>query len=127
MGNRSKLIIFVAATVVIIACGIYCCYSISNATAPLTIHFVSRTDGSGTYALEQRLWTAAGVNGYTNDSWYVSANSGMAATIRVANEMGGYTITDRGTYLKLKAEMNDALSLVILCENDSALLNPYGL
>jgi len=89
--------------------------------------FVSRTDGSGTHALEQRLWTAAGVTGYVNQSWYWSANSGMAATIRVANEKAAYTITDRGTYLKLKAEMNETLSLGILCEGDSALLNPYGM
>ncbi len=127
MGNRNKLIIVAAVAIVIIACGAYYYYAINNAPEPVTIHFVSRTDGSGTHALEQRLWTAAGITGYVNDSWYVSANSGMAATIRVANEMGGYTITDRGTYLKLKAEMNDTLSLVILCENDSALLNPYGL
>ncbi len=92
-----------------------------------TALFVSRTDGSGTHALEQRLWTSAGITGYVNSSWYWSANSGMAATIRVANEKGGYTITDRGTYLKLKSTMNDTLNLVILCENDSALLNPYGI
>lgn len=89
--------------------------------------FASRTDGSGTHALEQRLWVKAGITGYVNQSWYWSANSGMAATIRVANEKGAYTISDRGTYLKLKAEMNETLSLVILCENDSALLNPYGI
>jgi len=89
--------------------------------------FVSRSDSSGTHALEQRLWTSCGITGYTNSSWYWSANSGMAATIRVANEKGGYTISDRGTCLKLQSTMNDTLRLVILCENDSTLLNPYGI
>jgi tungstate transport system substrate-binding protein len=101
--------------------------NIASAGALGDAQFVSRTDGSGTHALEQRMWTSAGITGYVNQSWYWSANSGMAATIRVANEKGAYTITDRGTYLKLKAEMNETLSLFLLCENDTSLLNPYGM
>lgn len=89
--------------------------------------FVSRSDGSGTNALELRLWNSSNIMITGNDSWYVKANSGMAATIRVANEKGAYTISDRATYLKLKSEMNETLSLVILCENDTAFLNPYGM
>jgi ABC-type tungstate transport system permease subunit len=124
MVKQTNLLIIAAIAIVVIACGAYYYYTLS---VPSPGSFVSRTDGSGTHALEQRLWVKAGITGYVNQSWYWSANSGMAATIRVANEKSAYTITDRGTYLKLKSEMNDTLSLVILCENDSALLNPYGI
>jgi tungstate transport system substrate-binding protein len=87
--------------------------------------FVSRGDGSGTNALEKRLWTKAGITGYANASWYYSTGSGMAATIRVANEKAGYTITDRASFYSLNSTM--ALSLVIITEYDGALLNPYGI
>jgi len=87
--------------------------------------FVSRGDNSGTNALEKRLWTKAGVS--ASGTWYVSTGSGMAPTIRVANEKGGYTISDRGSFYKLRSTMNTTLSLVIVCENDTSLLNPYGI
>jgi tungstate transport system substrate-binding protein len=91
-----------------------------------TTIFVSRGDGSGTNALENRLWTAAGVN-TTGAIWYESAGQGMAPTIRIANEHVGYTISDRATFLTLQSTMNTTLNLVVLCENDTALLNPYGI
>jgi tungstate transport system substrate-binding protein len=99
--------------------------NIAQAGASGTATFVSRGDNSGTNALEIRLWTKAGIS--TNGTWYVSTGSGMAPTIRVANEKGGYTISDRGTFYKLQSTMNTTLSLVILCENDTSLLNPYGI
>jgi len=98
---------------------------IAQAGASGNATFVSRGDNSGTNALENRLWTKAGVT--ANGTWYVSTGSGMAPTIRVANEKGGYTISDRGSFYKLRSTMNASLSLVILCENDTSLLNPYGI
>lgn len=89
--------------------------------------FVSRGDGSGTHALEKGLWSKAGISSYANASWYLSAGSGMSDVIRIANEIDGYTIADRATYLALKAAMNSTLKLVALCENDTSLLNPYGI
>jgi tungstate transport system substrate-binding protein len=88
--------------------------------------FVSRGDGSGTNALENRLWVAVGLN-TTGKIWYESTGQGMAPTIRIANEHLGYTISDRATFLKLQSTMNTALNLIVLCENDTALLNPYGI
>jgi len=98
---------------------------IAQAGASGSATFVSRGDGSGTNALEERLWERTGVT--ANGTWYVSAGSGMAPTIRVANEKGGYAISDRGSFYKLISTMNASLSLVIICENDSSLLNPYGI
>ena len=46
---------------------------------------------------------------------------GMGQTLNVAAEKKGYTLTDRGTYLALKKNLN----LDILVEGDAALLNIY--
>jgi len=98
---------------------------IARAGADGNAAFVSRGDNSGTEALEKRLWADAGVS--ASGTWYVSTGSGMAPTIRVANERGGYTISDRGSFYKLRSTMNATLSLVVLCENDTSLLNPYSI
>jgi tungstate transport system substrate-binding protein len=81
--------------------------------------FVSRGDDSGTHALERRLWEAAGIA--PEGSWYTEAGSGMGDTLNIASERGGYTISDRGTYLSLR----DRLGLDVLVEGDPALLNVY--
>jgi len=88
--------------------------------------FVSRGDKSGTNALELRLWSAAGIAPKGRD-WYFESGSGMAPTLRITNEKQAYTVSDRGTWLKLKSEMGDSLNLEILYQGDNALLNPYGL
>lgn len=81
--------------------------------------FVSRGDESGTNALELRLWKSAGIT--PQGSWYVESGTGMGDTLNIASERGGYTISDRGTYLALR----DRLGLDILLEGDPALLNVY--
>lgn len=97
--------------------------------------FVSRGDGSGTHSLELRLWTWAGISP-RGRGWYLETGQGMARTLLVANdpprtlaieEGCAYTLTDRGTWLRLKAEMGNTLRLVNLFEGDRRLLNPYGL
>ncbi len=87
--------------------------------AESTSTFVSRGDDSGTHALEKRLWETAGIA--PEGSWYTEAGSGMGDTLNIASERGGYTISDRGTYLSLR----DRLGLEILVEGDPALLNVY--
>ncbi len=81
--------------------------------------FVSRGDSSGTHLLELRLWRSAGIR--PAGSWYLQAGQGMGATLRIASEKGGYTITDRGTYLALRAR----LGLAILLEGAPELRNVY--
>lgn len=81
--------------------------------------FVSRGDDSGTHALEKRLWEAAGIA--PEGSWYTEAGTGMGDTLNIASERGGYTVSDRGTYLALR----ERLGLVVLGEGDPALLNVY--
>lgn len=64
--------------------------------------FVSRGDESGTHAKEKALWAALGLNTTAFEtSWYKSIGQGMAATLRMAYELDGYTLTDEGTYWSL--------------------------
>ncbi len=81
--------------------------------------FVSRGDDSGTHAREKELWTRAGIT--PGGAGYQSTGQGMAATLRVASEKGGYTLTDRATYLANR----DSLQLAVLSEGDPSLLNVY--
>lgn len=82
--------------------------------------FISRGDESGTHKKELALWNEAGIDPRGN-AWYQETGQGMGATINVANEKLGYTLTDRGTYLAQKKN----IELEIVLEGDSPLLNIY--
>jgi tungstate transport system substrate-binding protein len=79
--------------------------------------FVSRGDESGTHARERSLWETAGVT--PGAPWYQETGQGMGATLRVAAEKAGYTLSDRATYLS----QPDGLALLV--EGDPGLLNVY--
>ncbi|HET7791024.1 MAG TPA: substrate-binding domain-containing protein [Gemmatimonadales bacterium] len=83
--------------------------------------FISRGDQSGTHQREQKLWKTAGVKPAPGAAWYVESGQGMAATLEMADEKRGYTLTDRGTYLAWK----DKLELVPLVQGDGLLFNVY--
>lgn len=82
--------------------------------------FVSRGDDSGTHKKELSIWKAANIE--PAGDWYLSAGKGMGDVIQMANEVNGYTLSDRATYLSMK----DNLDLEILVEGDSQLFNQYG-
>jgi tungstate transport system substrate-binding protein len=82
--------------------------------------FVSRADDSGTHKMELSLWKKAEMDP-AGQAWYLEAGQGMGATLRIASEKAGYTLTDRATYLASK----DTLSLAIVLQGDKALLNIY--
>jgi tungstate transport system substrate-binding protein len=84
--------------------------------------FLSRGDNSGTHAKEKGLWKAAGVSP-DGQRWYQQTGLGMGETLNVASEKGGYTLTDRGTYLALMRARRFALE--ILVEREPLLLNVY--
>ena len=50
----------------------------------------------------------------------------MLATINVAAERGGYTMTDRGTCIKYEANHKGNPPLHILVEGDEVLMNQYS-
>lgn len=88
--------------------------------------FVSRGDNSGTNKKEKSLWKAAGMTLPDEESWYVQTGQGMLPTINIAAERRGYTMTDRGTYIKYEANHNGNPPLKILVEGDAVLLNQYS-
>ncbi|TXT41935.1 MAG: tungstate transport system substrate-binding protein [Spirochaetes bacterium] len=84
--------------------------------------FVSRGDNSGTHVKEKDLWKLAGI--VPSGAWYKEAGQGMSQVIIMAEQLGGYTLSDRATWLAVK---NSAPRLSILFEGDKELLNPYGI
>ncbi len=83
--------------------------------------FISRGDDSGTHKKELSLWQKTDY--LPQGDWYKSVGQGMGKVIQIANEMGGYTMTDRGTWLAYQAKSN----LALLYQGDPPLFNPYGI
>jgi len=88
--------------------------------------FVSRGDNSGTNKKELALWKLAAIPAPEQEPWYRQSGQGMLATINVAGELKGYTLTDRGTYIKYESVAGGEPALVILVEGDKELLNQYS-
>jgi tungstate transport system substrate-binding protein len=88
--------------------------------------FASRGDNSGTHKMELSLWRAAGTEIPEKEAWYVQTGQGMLATINVAAERNGYTMTDRGTFIKYADTMQGNPPLNVLVEGDDILLNQYS-
>ena len=87
---------------------------------------VSRADKSGTHTAERKLLDKAGVKDFDKAAWYVQTGQGMLKTINIAEEQGGYALTDRGTFIKYDAGLDGREGLVIICEGDAELLNKYS-
>ena len=96
-----------------------------NAIQDGQLPFVSRGDDSGTDKKEKEIWSTLGIDTSANPN-YVESGQGMGATITMADEMQGYCLTDRGTWLKYKNDADLAIDLNIVCEGDANLLNQYG-
>lgn len=88
--------------------------------------FVSRGDDSGTHKMELSLWKDCSLQAPDKQSWYLQAGQGMMPTITMAAERSGYTLTDRGTYIKYKADQQGKPPLAITLEGDKKLLNQYS-
>jgi tungstate transport system substrate-binding protein len=88
--------------------------------------FISRGDKSGTHQKELALWKAAKAKQPEKEPWYVQTGQGMLSTIHVAAEKSGYTLTDRGTFIKYEADQGNRAPLAIIVEGDSLLRNLYS-
>jgi tungstate transport system substrate-binding protein len=84
--------------------------------------FVSRGDQSGTHTKELAIWKHTGINP-AGRKWYLEVGQGMEKTQRIGNEKRAYVLTDRGTWLATK----DQLEMEILMEGDPVLFNQYGI
>ena len=88
--------------------------------------FVSRGDNSGTNKKEILLWKNAGMAVPDKDPWYIQTGQGMLATIQIAEQRNGYTMTDRGTYIKYSHNSGGKPVLKVIVEGDAILLNQYS-
>ena len=88
--------------------------------------FMSRGDDSGTNKKEKLLWKDAGIPLPDKENWYIQTGQGMLSTINVAQERNGYTMTDRGTYIKYQSTKGGNAPLKVLVEGDNILLNQYS-
>lgn len=84
--------------------------------------FVSRGDKSGTDVKEKDIWKASGL-APSGTPWYKEIGQGMSQAILMAAQIDGYTLSDRATWLSMKAKS----SLSILNQGDKILFNPYGI
>ena len=92
--------------------GAAACATVKDAFAAIAegkFTFISRGDGSGTHTKELSLWpedlgiTAEAESFADYTDWYISANAGMGACLVMAEQMGGYILTDKATFLTFVA------------------------
>lgn len=83
------------------------------------VPFISRGDDSGTHKKELEIWAAAGVK--PEFKGYTSVGQGMGKTLLMTNELQGYTLSDRGTYVAYKGK----LDLGVDFDGGATLANPY--
>lgn len=84
------------------------------------VTFVSRADESGTHKKELSIWTKLELT--PSGDWYIESGKGMGDVITMTNEMLGYTLADRATWLN----MSEGTDLSIVTEGDKDLFNQYG-
>ena len=84
--------------------------------------FCSRNDRSGTHAKELWLWSAAGISPLTNPN-YLRLGQAMAQLLRSADEVRGYTLSDRATFDRISG----TVALEIVYEGDPVLRNVYAI
>jgi tungstate transport system substrate-binding protein len=80
--------------------------------------FASRGDDSGTHARELALWAEAGLE--PAGEWYVVTGQGMGETLTIADQLGAYTLADRGTYLATRTR-----GTAVVHEGSADLRNDY--
>jgi tungstate transport system substrate-binding protein len=88
--------------------------------------FFSRGDNSGTNKKEISLWKSALKSAPENAAWYIQTGQGMLNTINMAAEKNGYSMTDRGTWIKYESQKGEANSMKIVVEGDKSLFNQYS-
>jgi tungstate transport system substrate-binding protein len=82
--------------------------------------FFSRGDNSGTHKKELDVWKKANIE--PAGEWYIVTKDFMTATLKRANDEGGYFMTDSSTWI---AEKNNMPKLKILFKGDKFIINTY--
>jgi tungstate transport system substrate-binding protein len=89
---------------------------IAKAQAP----FLSRGDNSGTHKKEMAIWGKVGTK--PSGQWYIITKEFMLATLKKANQIKGYFMTDSSTWVVGKKELSN---LSVLFRGDRFLINVY--
>ncbi len=82
--------------------------------------FLSRGDNSGTHKKELGIWKTAGIE--PAGDWYLITKEFMMATLKKADEINGYFMTDSSTWVAAQKEMQN---LTVLFKGDPVLINTY--
>jgi tungstate transport system substrate-binding protein len=82
--------------------------------------FLSRGDNSGTHKKEMSIWEKANIK--PSGDWYIVTNTFMMATLKKADEVKGYFMSDSSTWVAAKKELPN---LKILFRGDPLLINTY--
>ena len=96
----------------------------STEDSPYSEIFVDSTDITDPSDLTDPTVIADPVDPAANPNYRVSGE-GMGGTLVMANEEGAITLTDRGTWLIHSRD--SGMELIILCEGDPMLFNPYSI
>ena len=83
-------------------------------------NFLSRGDNSGTHKKEMSIWRKAGIK--PSGKWYVITHDFMMATLKKADQLGGYFMVDSSTWIAGKKNMHN---LKVLFKGDPMLINVY--
>ena len=89
-------------------------------------NFFSRGDNSGTNKKEISLWKTAKVSTPDTAKWYVQTGQGMLRTLNMASEKNGYSMTDRGTWIKYMSQKGENNKMKVVVEGDKSLFNQYS-
>ena len=82
--------------------------------------FLSRGDNSGTNKKELSIWKTAEIS--PSGDWYIITKDFMMATLKKANEVNGYFMTDSSTWVAGKKGLNN---IKVLFKGDPYLINTY--
>ena len=83
-------------------------------------NFLSRGDNSGTNKKEIAIWKKAEITPVGD--WYIVTKDFMMATLKKANEVDGYFMTDSSTWVAGKKGLDN---LTVLFKGDPFLINTY--
>jgi tungstate transport system substrate-binding protein len=83
--------------------------------------FFSRGDNSGTHGLEKKMWKLAKIK--PKGDWYIATNAGTDATLVIANNKRGYTISHYPTFI----QQQETLDMDIMVDGniDNQLVTAY--
>ena len=97
-----------------------------DAIADAEATFVSRGDNSGTHTKELDLWDATDAE--PGGDWYQETGTGMGQALNVAAQQGAYTLSDRGTFISQRGQIDLAILVQGPIEGGPEILaNPYGI